>query len=159
MLRVRVWHAEPDRAVDNIASRRDALRGALVEQLLDLARVEESFRELAAALPGTAGMHQQMRASQTTDSVVLNKGEVGAALKGAAHTIMQTYQGPYQAHAPFGPNCSLADVKKDSALVMCSTQNIYDTRNKVAQVLGRMPFHAWLLGGYLRMMPYWVDVR
>jgi nicotinate dehydrogenase subunit B len=89
-----------------------------------------------AALPGTTGMHQQMRASQTTDSVVLNKGEVGAALKGAAHTITQTYQGPYQAHAPFGPNCSLADVKADSALVMCSTQNIYDARNKVAQVLG-----------------------
>lgn len=89
-----------------------------------------------AALPGTAGMHQQMRASQTTDSVVLNKGEVGAALKNAAHTIMQTYQGPYQAHAPFGPNCSLADVQADSALVMCSTQNIYDARNKVAQVLG-----------------------
>jgi len=89
-----------------------------------------------AALPGTTGMHQQMRASQTTDSVVLNKGEVGAALKGAAHTITQTYQGPYQAHAPFGPNCSLADVKADSALVMCSTQNIYDSRNKVAQVLG-----------------------
>jgi protease IV len=30
---------------------------------------------------------------------------------------------------------------------------------KVAQVLGRMPFHAWLRGGYLRMMPYWVEVR
>jgi CO/xanthine dehydrogenase Mo-binding subunit len=89
-----------------------------------------------AALPGTAGMHQQMRASQTTDSEVLNKGEVGAALKGAAHAITQTYRGPYQAHAPFGPNCSLADVKADSALVMCSTQNIYDARNKVAQVLG-----------------------
>jgi hypothetical protein len=30
---------------------------------------------------------------------------------------------------------------------------------KVAQVLGRMPFHAWLHGGYLRMMPYWFDLR
>jgi protease-4 len=30
---------------------------------------------------------------------------------------------------------------------------------KVAQVLGRMPFHAWLRGGYLRMMPYWFEVR
>jgi len=89
-----------------------------------------------AALPGTAGMHQQMRAAKTTDRVVLDKGEVETALKGAAHAITRTYQGPYQAHAPFGPNCSLADIKADSALVMCSTQNIYDTRNKVAQVLG-----------------------
>ena len=30
---------------------------------------------------------------------------------------------------------------------------------KVAQVVGRMPFHAWLRGGYLRMMPYWFEVR
>ncbi len=30
---------------------------------------------------------------------------------------------------------------------------------KVAQFLGRMPFRAWLRGGYLRMMPYWLDVR
>ena len=30
---------------------------------------------------------------------------------------------------------------------------------KVAQILGRMPFRAWLRGGYLRMMPYWFDVR
>jgi len=30
---------------------------------------------------------------------------------------------------------------------------------KLAQVFGRMPFHAWLKGGYLRIMPYWVDVR
>ena len=30
---------------------------------------------------------------------------------------------------------------------------------KLAQVLGRMPFRAWLRGGFLRMMPYWVDVR
>jgi protease-4 len=30
---------------------------------------------------------------------------------------------------------------------------------KVAQVLGQMPFHAWMRGGYLRMMPYWFDIR
>jgi protease-4 len=30
---------------------------------------------------------------------------------------------------------------------------------KLAQVLGRMPFHAWLRGGFLRLMPYWVEVR
>jgi protease-4 len=30
---------------------------------------------------------------------------------------------------------------------------------KIAQLLGRMPFRAWLRGGYLRMMPYWLEVR
>jgi protease-4 len=31
--------------------------------------------------------------------------------------------------------------------------------SRLAQVFGRMPFRAWLKGGYLRIMPYWVDVR
>ncbi len=30
---------------------------------------------------------------------------------------------------------------------------------KVAQVLGRMPFHAWLRGGLLRLMPFWFETR
>jgi protease-4 len=30
---------------------------------------------------------------------------------------------------------------------------------KIAAVLGRMPFHAWMRGGYLRTMPYWFEVR
>jgi protease-4 len=30
---------------------------------------------------------------------------------------------------------------------------------KIASVLGRMPFHAWMRGGYLRMMSYWFEVR
>ena len=31
--------------------------------------------------------------------------------------------------------------------------------SRVQQVLGRVPFRAWLKGGFLRMMPYWVEVR
>jgi nicotinate dehydrogenase subunit B len=87
------------------------------------------------ALPATTGMHQQMRAAKTTDRVVLENGDTAAAFRGAAHVVSQSYEGPYQSHAPFGPNCALADVKADSALVMCSTQNMYDTRKKIAQVL------------------------
>jgi protease-4 len=31
--------------------------------------------------------------------------------------------------------------------------------SKLAQAFGRMPFHAWMKGGFLRMMPYWVKVK
>jgi protease IV len=31
--------------------------------------------------------------------------------------------------------------------------------SRLTQVFGRMPFHAWMKGGYLRLMPYWVEVR
>jgi protease IV len=30
---------------------------------------------------------------------------------------------------------------------------------KLRSVFGRIPFHAWMRGGMLRLMPYWVDVR
>lgn len=30
---------------------------------------------------------------------------------------------------------------------------------KLAPIFGHVPFRAWLKGGYLRIMPYWVDVR
>ncbi|HUA59291.1 MAG TPA: signal peptide peptidase SppA [Verrucomicrobiae bacterium] len=30
---------------------------------------------------------------------------------------------------------------------------------KLRQVAGGMPFHAWMQGGYLRIMPVWVDVK
>ncbi|HWB86318.1 MAG TPA: signal peptide peptidase SppA [Bryobacteraceae bacterium] len=30
---------------------------------------------------------------------------------------------------------------------------------KLRQVFGKTPFHAWMHGGFLRMMPYWVEVK
>jgi protease-4 len=31
--------------------------------------------------------------------------------------------------------------------------------SKLRQVFGRVPYHAWIEGGYLRLMPYWMEVR
>jgi len=31
--------------------------------------------------------------------------------------------------------------------------------SKLAQVFGRVPFHAWMKGGMLRIMPYWIAVK
>jgi hypothetical protein len=30
---------------------------------------------------------------------------------------------------------------------------------RLASVFGGMPFHAWMKGGFLRLMPYWVDAH
>jgi CO/xanthine dehydrogenase Mo-binding subunit len=89
----------------------------------------------APSLPGSDKLYQQMRAAKTTDRVVVERGDVAGAIAQAAHTVSQTYHCPYQAHAPFGPNCALAEVTADSALVMCSTQDVYGTRNTLARVL------------------------
>ena len=31
--------------------------------------------------------------------------------------------------------------------------------SRLAQVFGPVPFHAWLKGGYLRVMPNWISIR
>jgi nicotinate dehydrogenase subunit B len=87
-------------------------------------------------LPGNAGVHERMRAAKTNDLVLKESGDVISALGRAAHTVSHTYHGPYQSHAPFGPACAVADVSAQSALVMCSTQNAYETRGQLSQVLG-----------------------
>jgi len=45
-------------------------------------------------------------------------------------------RGPYQSHATFAPNCGLADVKADSALVISTSQDIYNLRKELAPILG-----------------------
>jgi nicotinate dehydrogenase subunit B len=88
------------------------------------------------SLPGSAGLYEKMRTDKTTDTIALERGDVASALSRAAHLVSRTYRCPYQSHAPFGPNCALADVKANSAVVICSTQNVYLTRDKIAKVVG-----------------------
>jgi nicotinate dehydrogenase subunit B len=50
--------------------------------------------------------------------------------------LSATYTGPFQSHGTMAPNCAVADVNKDGALLMCADQGIYQTRNGVARLLG-----------------------
>ncbi len=100
------------------------------------ARQLKATWELPPSLPGDVGVYDQMRAARTIDTVIAERGDVAASLDRAAHVVGATYRAPYQAHAPFGPNCAVADAGSDPALVMCSTQSVYGTRDKVAVVLG-----------------------
>jgi CO/xanthine dehydrogenase Mo-binding subunit len=113
--------------------------GVVAENEWDAVRAAQQLKvvwETPPALPGSAGLYDHMRAAKTEDSIVLERGNVATGLSGAAHTVSQTCRGPYQAHAPFGPNCAVADVKADSALVMCSTQDVYGTRTGLSRLLG-----------------------
>jgi nicotinate dehydrogenase subunit B len=92
--------------------------------------------EAPPTLADSASVYQQMRLAKTEDRVVSQKGDVEGAFGNAAHSASQTVYAPYQAHAPFGPNCAVASVTADSALVMCSTQDVYATRTSLAHVLG-----------------------
>ena len=113
--------------------------GVVADREWDAVRAAQQLKitwDVPATLPGSDGVYDAMRAGKTTDRVVLQKGDVESAVAGAAHVASGSYHAPYQAHAPFGPNGALADVTPDSALVICSTQDVYATRNALAGVLG-----------------------
>jgi CO/xanthine dehydrogenase Mo-binding subunit len=122
--------------------RRGDFVGVVAENEWDAVRAARELKvtwDSTPTLPGTAGLYEQMRASKTNDRVVTERGDVNAVLGSAPHVATQICRGPYQAHAPFGPNCALADVKADSALMMCSTQDVYGTRNSLSRLLGLAP--------------------
>jgi CO/xanthine dehydrogenase Mo-binding subunit len=87
-------------------------------------------------LPDSAKLPELLRATKSTETVVVNIGDPEKGFAQAAHVASATYFSPYQAHAPFGPNCAIADVGSDSALVMSSTQDIYASRKMLATLLG-----------------------
>jgi nicotinate dehydrogenase subunit B len=105
----------------------DAVRAA---RKLDVTWQETS------ALPGNAGLFDRMRAAKTDDVVIADWGDLSAGFAQAAHVMAATYRCPYQSHAPFAPNCAIADVGENRALVMSSTQDIYSARDMLANVLG-----------------------
>jgi nicotinate dehydrogenase subunit B len=118
--------------------RRGNFVGVVAEREWDAVRAAEKLKvtwDVPPRLPA-GRLFEAMRASHTADSVIVETGDVMAGLATAAHVASATYYGPYQSHAPFAPNCALADVGAGSALVMCSTQFPHGVRSMLAQTLG-----------------------
>jgi CO/xanthine dehydrogenase Mo-binding subunit len=119
--------------------RRGDFIGVVAPREWDAVRAAGQLRvtwEEPPALPGSEALHEHMRAAQTIDNVVLERGNPAGAMSSAGTRVSFIGEGPYQAHAPFAPNCALADVRADSALVICSSQDIYAARRGIAQLIG-----------------------
>ena len=119
--------------------RRGDFIGVVAEREWDAVRAARQLKvtwDTKATLPGSDRLHEKMRAEKTSDKVLLERGDVTGAMGRAAHVVSQTGRGPYQSHACFAPNGALADVKPDSALVICSTQDCYGLRGTLARLLG-----------------------
>ncbi len=116
--------------------------GVVADNEWDAVRAADRLKvvwQVPPRLPPQDKLFDAMRASRTTDSVIVEEGDVPAALAKAAHVASATYFGPYQAHAPFAPSCAIADVSAQSALVMCSTQYPHGVRGVLAPTLGLSP--------------------
>jgi nicotinate dehydrogenase subunit B len=119
--------------------RRGDFVGVVAEREWDAVRAARDLKvtwQETATLPGNAKLYDRMRTAKTTDTIIASIGDPEKAFATAAHVATATFKCPYQAHAPFGPNCAIADVGPDGALVMSSTQDIYNSRGMLAVVLG-----------------------
>jgi nicotinate dehydrogenase subunit B len=87
--------------------------------------------------PGHDGIHDSFRAATTNDIVVFDSGNATAALaQPGVRVASASYRGPYESHGTMAPNCAIADVSREGALIMCSAQGIYLIAGSVARLVG-----------------------
>jgi nicotinate dehydrogenase subunit B len=83
--------------------------------------------------------YQQIRKEPSTDTLLVDSGDVDKTLASAATVLRATYHHPYQMHGSIGTSCAVADVQADKATVWSATQSVFPTRNTTAAILGLKP--------------------
>lgn len=89
------------------------------------------------ALTDLADVETALRASPSTSRTLIDKGNVDAAIAGAAKPMQRTYVWPYQMHASIGPSCAVADFQDGNIRVWSGTQNPHLLRSDLALLVER----------------------
>jgi nicotinate dehydrogenase subunit B len=88
-------------------------------------------------LPDLGDVETALRANPSTPRTLIDKGDVEAALAGAAKPMQRTYTWPYQMHGSIGPSCAVADFNDGQIRVWSGTQNPHILRADLALLLQR----------------------
>jgi nicotinate dehydrogenase subunit B len=88
-------------------------------------------------LPDLKNIETALRANPSTPRVLIDKGDVDAAITAADRPMQRTYVWPYQMHGSIGPSCAVADVQDDLVRVWSGTQNPHPLRADLAILLQR----------------------
>jgi nicotinate dehydrogenase subunit B len=88
-------------------------------------------------LPDLANIETALRANPSTPRTLIDKGDVEAAIAGAAKSIQRTYTWPYQMHGSIGPSCAVADFHDGEIRVWSGTQNPHLLRADLAKLIDR----------------------
>ncbi len=88
-------------------------------------------------LPDLKDIETALRAHPSTPRTLIDKGDVDAALAGAAKPIQRTYVWPYQMHGSIGPSCAVADYQDGEIRVWSGTQNPHLLRADLAKLIDR----------------------
>jgi nicotinate dehydrogenase subunit B len=88
-------------------------------------------------LPDLEDIETALRANPSAPRTLIDKGNVDAAIAGAAKPMPRTYVWPYQMHASIGPSCAVADYQEDQTRVWSGTQNPHHLRTELARLIHR----------------------
>jgi nicotinate dehydrogenase subunit B len=88
-------------------------------------------------LPDLGDIPTALRANPSEPRTLIDKGDVDAAIAGAAKPMPRTYVWPYQMHASIGPSCAVADHQDDQTRVWSGTQNPHHLRTELARLIHR----------------------
>lgn len=91
-------------------------------------------------LPPQRTFYEHLRQQKNgRDTLLVDSGNVDAALAGAATVVRATYLHPYQMHGSVGSSCAVADVQAGHATIWSATQAVYPLRDSTAGLLGLQP--------------------
>ncbi|MBR0773534.1 molybdopterin-dependent oxidoreductase [Bradyrhizobium diazoefficiens] len=114
--------------------------GVVAEREENAIRAAEQLRmswKPTPALTDLADVEAALRANPSTPRVLIDKGDVDAAIAGAATPMQRTYVWPYQMHASIGPSCAVADYRDGDIRVWSGTQNPHVLRGDLALLVER----------------------
>jgi nicotinate dehydrogenase subunit B len=100
------------------------------------AQLKVSWRP-TPTLPDLEDIETALRTNPSTPRKLIDKGDVEAAIAGAAKPMPRTYIWPYQMHASIGPSCAVADYQEDLTRVWSGTQNPHHLRTDLARLIHR----------------------
>lgn len=104
--------------------------------ILAAAQLKVSWKP-TPTLPDLADVETALRANPSTPRTLIDKGDVNAAISGAARPMQRTYVWPYQMHASIGPSCAVADFQNGNIRVWSGTQNPHVLRGDLALLIER----------------------
>ena len=88
-------------------------------------------------LPDLEQLEKALRTNPAQPRVLIDKGDVEAAIAAAATPMQRTYSWPYQMHGSIGPSCAVADYGDGAIRVWSGTQNPHILRGDLAMLMER----------------------
>lgn len=93
------------------------------------------WREFSAPT-GLDDLDKALRLHPATPRLLVEEGDVDAALASAQTRLDRTYVWPYQMHGSIGPSCAVADVRENGITVWSGSQNPYPLQADLALLTG-----------------------